>query len=107
MLPILISVSDAPVSYFFCASAPVLHTASIARAAEKAPSRNWIAGIWISLGECWNFLLPLSTFRLLPAFNTFSGRPARKSPLRHGRRGPQLVAMVPAAIPLREIGVSW
>ena len=45
MLPILISVSVAPVSYFFCASAPLLDTASIATAAEKAPNRNWLKGI--------------------------------------------------------------
>jgi hypothetical protein len=31
MLPILISVSVAPMSYFFCASAPLLVAASIAR----------------------------------------------------------------------------
>jgi len=49
MLPILISVSVAPMSYFFCASAPLLNAASIARATEKAPNRNWIAGIWNSL----------------------------------------------------------
>src|SRR6185437_9215499 len=49
MLPILISVSVAPTSYFFCASAPLEVTARIARAAEKAPNRIWIAGILISL----------------------------------------------------------
>src|SRR6266436_5482576 len=49
MLPILISVSVAPVSYFFCASAPLLVTARIAMAAEKAPNRNWITGMWVSL----------------------------------------------------------
>ncbi len=49
MLPILISVSVAPASYFFCASAPLLVAASTATAAEKAPSRNWKTGIWISL----------------------------------------------------------
>src|SRR5712664_2707705 len=49
MLPILISVSVAPVSYFFCASAPLQVTASRAMAAEKAPNRNWIAGMWVSL----------------------------------------------------------
>jgi hypothetical protein len=37
------------VSYFFCASAPLLVTASRAMAAEKAPNRNWIAGMWVSL----------------------------------------------------------
>src|SRR5260370_7982866 len=57
MLPILISVSVAPVSYCFCASAPLLVNAAIARAAEKAPNRKWIAGISTSLVsvECVNF----------------------------------------------------
>src|ERR1700743_1032306 len=36
MLPILISLSVAPVSYFFCASAPVLDPASSANAATAA-----------------------------------------------------------------------
>ena len=45
MLPILISVSVAPASYFFCASAPLLVAASTAMAAEKAANRNWIAGM--------------------------------------------------------------
>ena len=40
MWPILISVSVAPVSYFFCASAPLLVAARIARAAETAPIAN-------------------------------------------------------------------
>jgi hypothetical protein len=48
MLPILISVSLAPVSYFFCAKDGLLVAASSARAAEKAPIRSWIAGILIS-----------------------------------------------------------
>jgi hypothetical protein len=43
MLPILISVSVAPVSYFFCASA--LDALSRTTAAEKAASRKWSAGI--------------------------------------------------------------
>ena len=38
MLPILISVSVAPMSYFFCANAPLLVAASTAMAAEKAAS---------------------------------------------------------------------
>jgi hypothetical protein len=45
MLPILISVSLAPVSYFFCASAPLLVAASHTRAAEKAPTRKSMASI--------------------------------------------------------------
>ncbi len=58
MLPILISVSEAPVSYFFCASAPLLVAASKARAAAKAPKRKLMAGILISLGsdECVDVL---------------------------------------------------
>ena len=35
----------APVSYFFCASAPLLVAASNARAAEKAPKRKSMASI--------------------------------------------------------------
>src|SRR5271156_2335727 len=49
MLPILISVSVAPTSYFFCASAAVEVATRIASAAEKAPIRNWMIGILISL----------------------------------------------------------
>src|SRR6516165_602972 len=45
MLPILISVAVAPVSYFFCASAPLLETASRAIAAEKTARRMAITGI--------------------------------------------------------------
>src|ERR1043165_492505 len=45
MLPILISVSVAPVSYFFCASAPLQEAASTTRAAETAAGRRWNAGM--------------------------------------------------------------
>jgi len=45
MLPILISVSVAAVSYYFYASAPLLVAASNARAAEKAPKRKLMASI--------------------------------------------------------------
>src|ERR1700683_1227040 len=92
MLPILISVSVAPTSYFFCANAFVLDRAVIARAAEMAPNRNWIAGIWTSL--VWlNVLIFLigSAWRLRPAFNTLRRGPSRKSPPRRGRRGRYLV----------------
>src|ERR1700694_3357594 len=92
ILPILISVSVAPVSYFFWASAPLLLAASIARAAEKAPNRNWIADILISL--IWlnvSIFLIGSASWLLPALNTFCGCPSTKSPLRPGRRGRYLV----------------
>src|SRR5437016_3911542 len=92
MLPILISVSVAPVSYFFCASAPLLVTASKAMAAEKAPNRNMIAGMWVSLVSVERILFLIgSASWLLAVLNTFSRCPARKSPLRRGRRGPYLV----------------
>src|SRR6476660_5794343 len=81
MLPILISVSVAPVSYFFCASAPLPVTASKAMAAEKAPNRNWIAGMWVflvSVERVW-FLIGSASWPL-PAFNTFSRCPSRKRP---------------------------
>src|SRR5437879_13438846 len=88
MLPILISVSVAPVSYFFCASSPLLVAASTARAAEKAPNRNGLEGILISL--FWlnaSIFLIGSAFWLLFAFNTLRGYPARKSPLRRRLQG--------------------
>src|SRR5260370_38851985 len=92
MWPFLIWVSVAPVSYFFCASAPLLVTASKAMAAEKAPNRNWIAGMCVSLVSVERILFLMgSACWPLPAFNTFSGSPSRKSPLRRGRRGPYLV----------------
>src|SRR5215470_7283654 len=49
ILPILISVSVAPVSYLACSAAGAELAARIARAAEKATDRKWIAGILISL----------------------------------------------------------
>src|SRR5450631_3227346 len=92
MLPILISVSVAPMSYFFCASAPLLEAASRARAAEKAPNRKWIAGIMTSLvGLNVSIFLIGSALRLLGAFNTLQRYPSRKSPLRRSRRGRHLV----------------
>src|ERR1700681_4429877 len=89
MLPILISVSVAPMSYFFWARDVPLVAASIARAAEKAPNRKWIAGILISLdhdGMChvcwiWSALRPLATL------NTFRSFPATESPPRQRRGG--------------------
>src|ERR1700722_19763059 len=50
ILPILISVSVAPVSYFFCASAPLLEAASTANAAAEAMAILFVmAGISVSL----------------------------------------------------------
>src|SRR4051794_2206936 len=45
MLPIRISVSLAPVSYFFCASAPLQEAASTTRAAERTAGRSLSASI--------------------------------------------------------------
>src|ERR1043165_4627557 len=45
ILPILISVSVAPVSYFFCASAPLDEAASSVAAAEKIASLRVVADI--------------------------------------------------------------
>src|ERR1700688_991682 len=92
ILPILISVSVAPVSYFFCASAPLLVTARRAMAAEKAPNRNWIAGMWVSLVSVERILFLIgSASWLLAALNTFSRCPSRKNPPRRRRRGLSLV----------------
>src|ERR1700709_681586 len=93
ILPILISVSVAPMSYFFCADAPLLVAANIARAAERAPSRRWIAGISISLGARWNvWLFNWSAWRLFRAFNTLPPFPATESPSRWDHEGLHLVA---------------
>src|SRR5215472_621990 len=93
MLPILISVSVAPVSYLAGSAASAELAARIARAAEKAPNRRWIADILISL--IWlnaSLLLDWERTRgLHPIFNTFWRVPATESPLRRGRRGPYLV----------------
>src|ERR1700692_409525 len=88
MLPILISVSVAPTSYFFCASAPVLAATRIARAAEKAPNRNWIAGILISL-VCLNVSIFLigSAFRPLGRIEYLLGIPSNKKPRATGSQG--------------------
>src|SRR3981081_2202972 len=92
MLPILISVSLAPVSYCFWADAGLPVAASRARAAEKAPNRKWIAGIMTSLvGLNVSIFLIGSASRLLRAFNTLPGYPSRKSPPRRSRRGLYLV----------------
>src|SRR5437868_9110028 len=84
MLPILISVSVAPMSYFFCAKEGLLVTASSARAAEKAPTRSWIAGILDLPGSLLIVcVLKIGRFAArCPALNTFHRSRATKSPLR-------------------------
>src|SRR5256885_1557082 len=90
MLPILISVSVAPMSYFFCASAELPVAASNARAAEKAPNRKWIAGILISLGSRWNvsWFLDLERLAAVGSIEYLSPVPGNKKPPRRGRGGP-------------------
>src|SRR4051812_46314025 len=82
MLPILISVSVAPTSYFFCARAPLLVAASNARAAEKAPNRKLIAGILISLGSRWmcHFFLDLERLAAPGGIEYLSAAPSNKKP---------------------------
>src|SRR5437868_15463191 len=82
MLPILISVSLAPTSYFFWASAPLLVAASNARAAEKAPNRKWIAGILISLDhdEMCRFFLDVRHLAAAGGIEYLSAAPGNKKP---------------------------
>src|ERR1700759_3218391 len=92
MMPILISVSVAPVSYFFCASAPLQEAASTTRAAERTAGRGRNAGMLDLPRTLRCVSLFLERERLAApgaALNTFRPPPARKSPLRPGRRGPQ------------------
>src|SRR6266403_879897 len=89
ILPILISVSVAPVSYFFCASAPLADAARTTRAAERVASRRWIAGI-VDLpgsGECVTVFDRERFAALGRPFNTFRWLPARTSPLRPWSQG--------------------
>src|SRR5882757_3142644 len=88
MLPILISVSVAPVSYFFCASAPVLVAASRANAAERTASRVLI----VSIDDSSVLFVSSIVFLLRAlggpaAFNTLYRPCSMKSPLRKFRRG--------------------
>jgi hypothetical protein len=89
MLPILISVSVAPMSYFFWASAPLLVAASNATAAEKAPNRNWIAGILISLGSrlSASCFLDLERFPAPADIEYPSELPIKKKPPATGSQG--------------------
>src|SRR5688572_12952380 len=81
MLPILISVSVAPESYFFCASAPLLVAANMASAAEAIASFVVVEGI------------PILSHFLNVVRDLWHGRqwPSRKSPCASWRRGRFLV----------------
>src|SRR5437763_6376055 len=60
MLPILISVSVAAVSYFFCASAPLLEAASKAIAVEAIARR--VAMTDITVSPCCNEYVCIAAF---------------------------------------------
>src|SRR5437868_11901288 len=78
MLPTLISVSVAPVSYFFCASAPLVVAASKASAAGNAVRRMDRASI-MDLRDRF-FPSFFGVLRLLSALNTPDTPVTRKSP---------------------------
>src|ERR1700693_9460 len=82
MLPILISVSVAPGSYFFCASAPLLDAASSMSAAEAIASLLGATAIRISNGWlCVYALLLLIEFLFdVAGLNTIWRQPSTKSP---------------------------
>jgi hypothetical protein len=86
MLPTLISVSVAPVSYFFCASAPLLLAASNARAAEKAPKREFMASISDLPGSMIvSMFLNQSAWRLLPGIEYLSVSSSKQKAPRDAR----------------------
>src|SRR5438270_10067583 len=96
MLPILISVSVAPVSYFFCASALLLEAANTTNAAEAMASLRVVTGITsLPLFENSTFTR-IQVYRglldrklLSPSCSGyhFSQGASIKSPLRQRRRG--------------------
>ncbi len=96
MLPILISVSVAPVSYLFCASAPLLDAASTANAAETIAILFMVTGITVSLvpltlmARVMAFLNEKLLVTLAPDYH-FAGALTTKSPPRNARRAASLV----------------
>src|ERR1700755_495234 len=97
MLPILISVSVAPVSYFFCASAPLQVAMSTTAAAEKTSIRDRIAISDLSLMVDVSRFFLEACVRFRGRLNTFCKGPARKGPPREVG-GPLLLANVRRAI---------
>src|ERR1700721_1045747 len=94
MLPILISVSVAPVSYFFCASALLLDAARIMSAAEAIASLLDATGIsdLPFLDVSVRPFLLLKTLCDAGGFNTIWRRPSTKSPGETGAGTASLVA---------------
>src|SRR3981189_846052 len=107
MLPILISVSVAPMSYFFCASAPLLVAASTAMAAEKAPSRCWIADILVSPWSRLNVscFFDWKHFAASPCIEYLSRVPIKKKPPATRSQGALFGCKRFAGIPYREVGL--
>src|SRR5271169_2800317 len=114
MLPILISVSVAPVSYFFCASAPLLEAASTVNAATDAIAILFaITGITVSLWSCdWMVctfpgFLGRKLFVTRPPKYHFTGFLTRKSPPRKLRRAASLVGFWKViTVPMRSVTPS-
>src|ERR1700761_6584297 len=99
ILPILISVSVAPVSYFFCASAPLLDAASSASAATDAIAilfANTVMtfSLWSGIGRLCRWLGLLDRRLLIARISAYhlAGMLTRKSPSRRMRRAASLVA---------------
>src|ERR1700712_1254555 len=98
MLPILISVSVAPVSYFFCASAPLADTANKANAVEAMANGLAITGMTSlpRISTMWNdvchgFLDPKALGDLRRGYH-FARRPTIKSPCGKAAGAASLVA---------------
>src|SRR5664279_5424181 len=93
MLPILISVSVAPGSYFFCASAPLLDAASIISAAEAIATLLGVTAIsnlpWMCV---YVHLLLIEILCDAAGLNTIWQQPSRKSPGETGAGAASLVA---------------
>src|SRR5215470_15236123 len=88
MLPILISVSLAPVSYFFCASAPLEEAAITASAVESTASL-LVTDIYVSLPFCCMPVWPVLGRHSFLAGRTyhFNGNTTIKSPPHYKREG--------------------
>src|SRR6185295_9895772 len=103
MLPILISVSLAPVSYFFCASAPPDEAANNAAAAERIASLRVVADIYGSpCDDCRD--VPASLARKLfglAAFNTICAMASTQTPPRDARGDAPLVGRLTRTHPTR------
>jgi hypothetical protein len=99
VLPILISVSVAPGSYFFCASAPLLDAASIMSAAEaiaSLPDATGIADLPFLDVRVRPLLLLIGILCDAAGLNTIWRRPSRTSPGETGAGAASLVVSRPA-----------